>query len=64
MGARLGVDGSDLFGFPESPFVSGGPFVAVACNPVVEWCSWGQIVPVLQRLQVKSNYLVILRYFF
>ena len=38
MKPELGADGSDLSGFPEV----GGPFVAVARNPVPEWRSWGQ----------------------
>ncbi len=35
MKPELGADGSDLSGFPEV----GGPFVAVARNPVPEWHS-------------------------
>ena len=37
--------GSDLSGFPEV----GGPFVAVARNPVLEWRSWGQTVSRLMQ---------------
>jgi hypothetical protein len=54
MKPELGADDSDLSGFPEV----GGPFVAVARNPVLEWRSWGQTVRFWERLEVilRANF--------